>query len=649
MADKSISELVAATAVGSTDLFVLEQTGTAKKLTGQILENWLVSFADGHGGIQTVAKTGTSGLVDTYTITYADTTTSTFTVTNGKAISSVTQYWAVSTSGSTVPSQWSTTRQTMTPTNKYLWSYMTFTYNDGTTSDSTKSVVGVYGDTGAQTYVWIKYSAVNPTSDSDMGDIPDKWIGIYTGLSSTAPTHYTDYAWYQYKGEQGDQGDAATISAQSVTYMESSSGTVVPSGSWAETIPLVAPGNFLWTRTILTFNDGTITTAYSVARWGIDGSGSVSTVNNVSPDSLGNVALTASYIPTTDSTSVQSNLNDLQDNYSDVSVKAKKALSGKRAYIIGDSLNERNGGYGQYVLSISGMVGQSIGNGSSGFVKQGTGNKVFADLLLDLIGSLTAEEKMSTDYLILMGGINDALNDISASSERPAVEAFIATAKTAFPNAELIINPLHTFKWLSPSQYACYGAIIDACQANGVKTTDDFMWWTIVDDYGINTGDNVHLTASGCQILGGLIVNYLLGGEVLRTWAYSATSSIGTVFSNSLTRRGRDFFWRGVVTSLTTATPNDLSRAIIISCSNQAVANAVWSSGAIFISGFVYGNSYLYPIGVGVGKLTSGSSVTGISATCYILSSSQLPQSISGFSVWIEGLWKAGIDDYPSS
>ena len=44
MADKAISQLNAATSVTSVDLFVLEQSGEAKKLTGQILENWLVIF-----------------------------------------------------------------------------------------------------------------------------------------------------------------------------------------------------------------------------------------------------------------------------------------------------------------------------------------------------------------------------------------------------------------------------------------------------------------------------------------------------------------------------------------------------------------------------------------------------------------------------
>lgn len=35
-------------------------------------------------GIANISKTGTSGLVDTYTITYTDGTTTTFTVTNGQ-------------------------------------------------------------------------------------------------------------------------------------------------------------------------------------------------------------------------------------------------------------------------------------------------------------------------------------------------------------------------------------------------------------------------------------------------------------------------------------------------------------------------------------------------------------------------------------
>lgn len=237
MADKSIGELVAATSVGATDLFVLEQNNTAKKLTGQTLENWLVSFADGHGGIHSLVKTSSSGtnpVIDTYTITYADQTTSTFQVKNG-----------------------------------------------------------VKGDKGDSQYVHIKYSSAMPTKNSDMYDTPDNYIGIYSGASSTAPTDYTSYTWFKYKGEKGDIGTPATITSQAVEYQAGTSGTIIPSGTWTTTIPTVPNGSYLWTKTTVSFNSGSPVISYSVARMGIDGSGSVSTVNNVSPDSNGNITIDA--------------------------------------------------------------------------------------------------------------------------------------------------------------------------------------------------------------------------------------------------------------------------------------------------------------------------------------------------------------------
>lgn len=269
MADKQISDLVAATSVQTADLFVLEQTGTAKKLTGQILINWMTAYADGHGGIQSIAKTGTSGLVDTYTITYADTSTSTFTVKNGAK-----------------------------------------------------------GDTGAAWYMHIKYSSELPTSDSDMGDSPDNWIGIYSGTSAYAPAHYTGYSWFQWKGDTGATGAAATIASQEVGYMSSASGTVVPEGSWSSTIPSVQAGYFLWTRTRVTYNSGDIVTSYSVSRNGIDGQGAVSSVNELSPDPNGNISLTASDVPTSDSTSVQQHLTDIESDVSDLKTYEVRHISG---------------------------------------------------------------------------------------------------------------------------------------------------------------------------------------------------------------------------------------------------------------------------------------------------------------------------------
>ena len=314
MADKTIGQLTAAPSNLSEytgqELFVLEQNNTAKKLTMQILENWLVSFADGHGGIQTISKTGTSGLVDTYTITFADQSTATFTVTNGNGITGVTQYWAVSSSNTTVPSSWSTTRQTMTPTNKYLWSYMTFTRDSGSFS-TTKSVVGVYGDTGQAWYVWIKYAGVQPTSDAEMGDTPDNWMGIYSGTQATAPTSYTAYQWFEIKGETGNTG-ATGASIASVTR---TSGTGDPGSTDTYTI---------------TLDTGTVAGTFTVYN-GLNGTGAVATVNSVQPDGSGNVAITATNVPATSGT-VQSNLDSLQT-----------AVNGKQGTISANGVLKGNG------------------------------------------------------------------------------------------------------------------------------------------------------------------------------------------------------------------------------------------------------------------------------------------------------------------
>lgn len=286
MADKSITDLnvVPGSIDDSNTWFAVAQSGAAYKVSGHDFILALTVILDGHGGIKSITGPTTVGLVDTYTITFADDSTTDFEVTNGKGITGISK---TGTSG--------------------LVDTYTISYNDGSTSTFTVTN-GAKGDTGDSWYVWIRYSGSQPTQDSDMGTEPDNWMGIYSGTSSTAPVHYTDYDWFQIKGEQGDKGDAATIVSQSVTYQEGTSPNVQPSGTWTTTIPVVSQGNYLWTRTIVTFNSGNPVTFYSVARMGLDGSGSVSSVNNQSPDANGNVALTADDIPTTGGTSVEADL-----------------------------------------------------------------------------------------------------------------------------------------------------------------------------------------------------------------------------------------------------------------------------------------------------------------------------------------------------
>lgn len=93
------------------------------------------------------------------------------------------------------------------------------------------------------------------------------------------------------KGDPGDTGEAAYIMGTETKYQTSANGTSVPTGTWLDAVPSVPQGEYLWIRTVLTWNSEQETTLYSVSRFGMDGSGSVSKVNGISPDANGNVAL----------------------------------------------------------------------------------------------------------------------------------------------------------------------------------------------------------------------------------------------------------------------------------------------------------------------------------------------------------------------
>ena len=95
MANKAISELPQALNVNNQDLFVLEQSGIAKKLTAEtfITEQGIIdalaAALDGHGGIQSVTLQSLSGRVRTYLITFTDESATTFQVLDGTSISRI--------------------------------------------------------------------------------------------------------------------------------------------------------------------------------------------------------------------------------------------------------------------------------------------------------------------------------------------------------------------------------------------------------------------------------------------------------------------------------------------------------------------------------------------------------------------------------
>ncbi len=162
----------------------------------------------------------------------------------GVGIKSITEYYQVSTSNTTAPSSWVTTVPTLTATNKYLWNYEVIAYTNGTTASTAKRVIGVYGDKGAT-------GATGATgAKGDKGDKGD------TGATGA-------------KGDKGDTGATGAagrgIKSTAITYQAGASGTTVPTGTWSTTVPATSAAMpYLWQRTILTYTDGTTSTAYSI-------------------------------------------------------------------------------------------------------------------------------------------------------------------------------------------------------------------------------------------------------------------------------------------------------------------------------------------------------------------------------------------------
>ena len=62
-----------------------------------------------------------------------------------------------------------------------------------------------------------------------------------------------------------------SIKSTTVEYQSSTSGTSAPTGTWSTTIPSVAAGNYLWTRTTIKYTQGDDTVSYSVSKIGADG------------------------------------------------------------------------------------------------------------------------------------------------------------------------------------------------------------------------------------------------------------------------------------------------------------------------------------------------------------------------------------------
>lgn len=167
---------------------------------------------------------------------------------------------------------------------------ITITDKNGTHSQTVKDGInGTPGATGADgktSYFHVKYSndggkTFTPNNGEEVG----AYIGTYSDFEIKDSTSVSAYTWAKIKGEPGVKGEkgadgtSVKITGKSVTYQASTSGTTTPTGTWVANPPTVAKGQYLWTKTVVTYSDGNSTTAYSVAYQGTNGTNGINGSN----------------------------------------------------------------------------------------------------------------------------------------------------------------------------------------------------------------------------------------------------------------------------------------------------------------------------------------------------------------------------------
>lgn len=133
-------------------------------------------------------------------------------------------------------------------------------------------------------YTWIAYAddavgsgiSVNPQGKTYMGTAANQTSDV---IDVSNPFIYT---WAKIKGEDGKAG--VGILSTSVDYQAFGTGTHVPYGEWENSPPLVPPGGYLWTRTVITYSDGSKSTSYSVGGFGTAGTDGADGVDGTDGD-----------------------------------------------------------------------------------------------------------------------------------------------------------------------------------------------------------------------------------------------------------------------------------------------------------------------------------------------------------------------------
>ncbi|MGX6984537.1 hypothetical protein [Lactococcus lactis] len=215
---------------------------------------------------------------------------------DGVGLRSTTVTYTISSSGTVTPTTGWTSQVPTLVKEQHLWTKTLWTYTDNTSETGySVSYIAKDGNNGHDGFPGKDGVGISNTIIEYVGAVSgtSKPTG---GWSTTIPTVPAgQYLWtrttWQYTDGTSEQGyinalmgltgasgrdgiagkDGKGIKATAITYQASTNGTTAPTGTWSTSVPSVAKGSFLWTRTIWTYTDNTTETGYAVAYMGTNG------------------------------------------------------------------------------------------------------------------------------------------------------------------------------------------------------------------------------------------------------------------------------------------------------------------------------------------------------------------------------------------
>ena len=169
----------------------------------------------------------------------------------GNGISSISYYYAKTTTQNLPSSVTSTTIPTLSAIDKYLWQKEVIAYTDGT-SKTTVALIGVYGDTGSK---GDKGSTGDTGPQGPQGEKGDKGNTGDTGPQGPQGS----------KGDKGDTGETGNgISSITYTYATSQTPNGTKTSYSTSMFSLSATNKYGWQKEVISYTDGTSKTTEAI-------------------------------------------------------------------------------------------------------------------------------------------------------------------------------------------------------------------------------------------------------------------------------------------------------------------------------------------------------------------------------------------------